>query len=77
MTAQSIIYILSIFYLGNFMFKKIITGLINHPFLTSLYVTDLAILLLHKPPFLYSLVMMAALIAMSMFYGQKLALFKE
>ncbi len=58
------------------MFKKIIKGLIDQPFLTSLYIADLAILLLHKPPFLFSLVMMSALIAMSMYYGQKLALFK-
>jgi len=59
------------------MFKKIITGLIDQPLLTSLYVVDLAILLLHKPPFIFSLVMMAALIGMSMYYGQKLALFKK
>jgi hypothetical protein len=58
------------------MFKKIIKALIENPFLTSLYVADLAILLLHKPPFVFALVMMAALIAMSMYYGQKLALFK-
>lgn len=59
------------------MFKKIISGLIDQPFLTSLYITNLAILLLHKPPFLFSLVMMGALIGMSMYYGQKLALFKS
>jgi len=59
------------------MFKKIIRGLIDQPFLTSIYVADLAILLLHKPPFAFSLVMMAALIGMSMYYGQKLALFKS
>ncbi len=58
------------------MFKKIITGLIDQPFLTSIYIVNLVILLLHKPPFLFSLVMMSALIAMSMYYGQKLALFK-
>lgn len=59
------------------MFKKIITGLIDQPFLTSIYIVNLVILLLHKPPFLFSLVMMSALIAMSMYYGQKLALFKK
>ncbi|MFW5444131.1 MAG: hypothetical protein ACKE51_07485 [Methylococcaceae bacterium] len=59
------------------MFKKIINALIDQPFLTSLYVADLVILLLHKPPFIFSLVMMSALIAMSMYYGQKLALFKN
>ncbi|MCF6251240.1 MAG: hypothetical protein L3J75_08230 [Methylococcaceae bacterium] len=59
------------------MFKKIINVLIDQPFLTSLYVADLAILLLHKPPFIFSLVMMSALIGMSMYYGQKLALFKS
>ncbi|MEE9339067.1 MAG: hypothetical protein V3U87_13390 [Methylococcaceae bacterium] len=59
------------------MFKKIMTSLIERPFLTSIYVADLAILLLHKPPFIFSLVMLSALIAMSMYYGQKLALFKS
>lgn len=59
------------------MFKKIITALIDQPFLASLYIVDLAILLLHKPPFLFSLLMMSALIATSMYYGQKLALFKK
>jgi len=59
------------------MFKKIISALIDHPFLTSLYIADLSILLLHKPPFAFSLVMMTALIGMSMYFGQKLALFKD
>lgn len=59
------------------MLKKIIAGLIEHPVLTSLYVADLVILLLHKPPFAFSVVMMGALIGMSMYYGQKLALFKD
>lgn len=59
------------------MFKKIIRGLIDQPFLTSIFVADLAILLLHKPPFAFSLVMMVALIGMSMYYGQKMALFKS
>jgi hypothetical protein len=59
------------------MYKKIINALIDTPFLTSLYIADLVILLLHKPPFAFSVVMMSALIAMSMYYGQKLALFKN
>ena len=59
------------------MFKNIIHALIDHPLLTSIYVIDLVILLLHKPPFIFSLVMMSALIAISMFFGQKLELFKK
>jgi len=59
------------------MFKNIINALIDHPLLTSIYVIDLVILLLHKPPFIFSLVMMSALIAISMFFGQKLELFKK
>ena len=58
------------------MFKNIINGLIDHPLLTSIFVVDLFILLLHKPPFIFSLLMMGGLIGMSMFLGQKLALFK-
>lgn len=57
--------------------KKIINALIDQPFLTSLFVADFAILLLHRPPFLFSLVMFIALMAMCMYFGQKLALFKD
>ncbi len=58
------------------MFKKIINALIDHPLLTSIFVVDLFILLLHKPPFIFSLLMLSALVAISMYLGQKLALFK-
>lgn len=58
------------------MFKKILNTLIETPVLTSIFVIDLSILLLHKPPFLFSLVMLASLMAICMYYGQKLALFK-
>jgi hypothetical protein len=59
------------------MFKKILNGLIDHPFLTSLFVADFSILLFHKPPFLFSLAMLGALIGICMYFGQKLALFKD
>ncbi len=59
------------------MFKKIISGLIDHPVLTSIFVTDFFILLFHRPPFLFSLAMLGALMAMCMYFGQKLALFKD
>ncbi|SJM95982.1 conserved hypothetical protein [Crenothrix polyspora] len=58
------------------MFKKILDGLINQPLLTSLFLTDFVVLLLHRPPFLFSLVMLGALVAMAMYLGQKLNLFK-
>ncbi len=57
------------------MFKKIIDGFIDHPFLTSIFVVDFFILLLHTPPFFFALVMLAGLVGMSMYLGQKLALF--
>ncbi len=59
-----------------FMFKKILNTLIDTPVLTSIFLIDLAVLLLHKPPFLFSLLMLGGLGAMFMYYGQKLALFK-
>lgn len=59
------------------MFKKILDALIDQPFLTSLFVADFGILLFHRPPFLFSLLMLGALMAMCMYFGQKLALFKE
>jgi len=59
------------------MLKKITACLVDHPLLASIYISDLAILLLHKPPFAFSLVMMSVLVGISMYYGQKLNLFKE
>ncbi|KAF3982202.1 MAG: hypothetical protein HFP81_00745 [Methylococcales symbiont of Hymedesmia sp. n. MRB-2018] len=59
------------------MYKKILDGLIDHPLLTSIFITDLAIMLLHKPPFIFALVMMSYLIGMSMYYGQKFSVFKN
>lgn len=61
---------------GGILFKKIISALIYYPFIASLFIVDLAILLLHKPPFLFSVAMMTFLIGVSMFFGQKIALFK-
>jgi hypothetical protein len=58
------------------MFKKIFNGFIDHPLLTSLFITDFGILLFHRPPFLFSLIMLGALMAMCLYFGQKLALFK-
>ena len=62
--------------LGEIMFKKILTTLIDTPVLTSVFLIDLGILLLHKPPFLFSILMLGGLGVMFMYYGQKLALFK-
>lgn len=59
------------------MFKKILNGFIDQPFFTSLYVADFAILLFHKPPFFFSLIMVGGLVAMSMYMGQKLELFNK
>ena len=58
------------------MFKKILNALIDQPVLTSIFVTDFFILLFHRPPLLFSLVMLGALMAMCMYFSQKLALFK-
>ncbi len=59
------------------MFKNIFNGLIDRPFLTSLFATDFFILLFHRPPFLFSLAMLGALMGMCMYFGQKLAVFKD
>ena len=58
------------------MFKKILNGLLDQPFLTSVFVVDFGILLFHRPPFFFSLLMLGALMAMCLYFGQKLALFK-
>lgn len=58
------------------MFKTIIGELLNNPLLTSIFVVDFFILLFHTPPFIFAFLMLGALVAMSMYLGQKLALFK-
>ncbi len=62
--------------IGAVMFKKIIASLIDQPILTSVFVSDLMVLLFHRPPFFFSLLMFSGLLAMTMYFGQKLSLFK-
>ncbi|PPD29859.1 MAG: hypothetical protein CTY19_16805 [Methylomonas sp.] len=59
------------------MFKKILSGFIDQPLFTSLFIADFALLLFHRPPFVFSVVMVGALVAMSMYMGQKLELFRK
>lgn len=58
------------------MFKNVLAILIEQPLLTSLFISDLGVLLFHRPPFFFSLLMFSGLLAMTMYFGQKLALFK-
>lgn len=58
------------------MFKKILTSCTEHPLASSILVCDLAILSFHKPPFLFSVIMLSGLVAVSMYIGQKTAIFK-
>jgi hypothetical protein len=60
----------------NTICKKFLAALLEQPFLGSVFVTDFAILLFHRPPFVFSLIMLGALVAMAMYFGQKLGLFK-
>jgi len=62
---------------GIVMLKKILNGFIDHPFLTSLFATDFFILLFHRPPLFFSLIMLGGLTVLCMYFGQKLALFKD
>ena len=58
------------------MLKKFFSALLDNPFIASIVISDLFILLFHNPPFMFSLGMFAILIAYCLFLGQKLALFK-
>lgn len=58
------------------MFKKVIASLVDQPLLTSLFLSDFFVLLFHRPPFFFSLLMFGGLLAMTMYFGQKLSLFK-
>ena len=55
--------------------KKFQAAILEQPLLGSIFIIDFAILLFHRPPFFFSLIMMAALAALCMYFGQKLALF--
>lgn len=59
------------------MYNKILTALLDRPLLTSLFVMDFSILLFHRPPIFFSLLMLGGLVAMCMYFGQKLELFKN
>lgn len=62
---------------GGQMLKKLLAGLIDRPLFTSLFLADFFVLVFHRPPFLFSMLMLGALVASSMYLGQKLALFEE
>jgi hypothetical protein len=59
------------------MFKKLVSGFIDQPLFASLYLADFFVLLFHRPPFLFSILMVGGLVAMSMYLGQKLELFSK
>jgi hypothetical protein len=63
--------------LGGKMFKKLLNGFIEQPLFASIYLADFFILLFHRPPFLFSVLMVGGLVAMSMYMGQKLSLFNK
>ncbi|MGR9106595.1 MAG: hypothetical protein ACU843_06645 [Gammaproteobacteria bacterium] len=56
-------------------FKQILDQLIATPLLTSLFVVDFAILIFHKPPAFFAFLMLAGLVALAMYFGQKLKLY--
>lgn len=59
------------------MFKNVLTCLIDHPVLTSVFLSDFLVLLLGpRLPFIASFLLFGALIATTMYFGQKLSLFK-
>lgn len=62
---------------GEIMLKKLLNGLIDRPLFTSLFIADFFVLVFHRPPFLFSVVMLGGLVAMSLYLGQKLELFEN
>ena len=60
----------------DILMNKVVKTLLETPLLASLFVTDFAILLFLRPPFLFSLIMLGGLVGLAMYFGQKLALFK-
>lgn len=59
------------------MFNKIINALIDQPFLASIFIADFFMVFFIKSAhWTFSALMVGGLIAMSMYYGQKLQIFK-
>ncbi|HIG64658.1 MAG TPA: hypothetical protein EYQ43_03640 [Methyloprofundus sp.] len=58
------------------MLKKLLDAFLDNPFIAAMVLSDLFILLFHKPPFIFAFCMFAILIAYCLFLGQKLAIFK-
>jgi hypothetical protein len=59
------------------MFKKFMNALIDQPLLASLFVSDFFLVFFLKTAhWTFSALMIGSLVAMSMYYGQKLALFQ-
>ena len=57
-------------------YKGIASTMLATPLLTSLLVVDFATLVLHRPPALFSILLLGGLVALAMYFGQKLALFQ-
>jgi hypothetical protein len=58
--------------------KKILDALISHPLLASLLVVCTGLLtFMHSLPWFLSFSLVAVLVAVAMFYGQKLQLFDQ
>ncbi len=59
------------------MFNKFINALIDQPFLASIFIADFFMVFFIKSAhWTFSTLMIGALVAISMYYGQKLQLFK-
>ena len=58
-------------------FKKLLSALIDQPVLGSIFIADFFMVFFVKTAhWTFSALMVGCLVAMSMYYGQKLALFK-
>ncbi len=58
--------------------KRILDALISHPLLTSLLVTCTGLLtFMHPLPWFLSFLLIAVVVAVAMFYGQKLQIFDQ
>lgn len=63
--------------MGKCMFNKILNALIDQPVLASIFIIDFFMVFFIKSAhWTFSALMVGSLVAMSMYYGQKLQLFK-
>ncbi len=55
--------------------KQLLNELLQTPLLTSVFIVDFSILVFHRPPAFFSILMLGGLVGLAMYFGQRLSMF--